>query len=306
VGKALAAVRDKVYISSKIMLSLVNKPEDYYEILNRALEQMGLEYLDFYHFPALSYKTFTEKILALKLIEQAESAKAKGLIRNISFSFHSDPDKIPEIIDTGAFSTMLAQYNLVDRRNEALFAYAKEKGLGTMVMGPLMGGVFSDGGQTFLDRLESKLSSPAELGMRFCWSLPGVDMVLSGISSLQQLEENVLYAQRANTITIEERQLLLDKSQSLKDLNDLYCTACNYCNVCPHEIRIGRVFQLYLQHNIWGLSDAVRRRRGADGSFGLKTTPNLCDACHACSKRCPQEIDIATELKRVWAVLQGL
>ena len=307
VGAALRSMRDKVYISSKIRLDLVQIPEDFIKYLEISLEQMGLEYLDFYHFPAMSYHTWKEKVLPMKLIDQAEKAKSKGLMRHLSFSFHSDTDKMGELIDTGAFSSILGQYNLVDRRNEDIFDYAKSKGLGTMVMGPLMGGMLTDGGKTFLERMESKASSAAEMALRFVWGLPSVDMVLSGMSNLRQLEENVKYVNRTENIPEQERQALIDRSHALRELNDLYCTNCNYCSVCPENIRIGRIFHMYLQHNIWGLSEAVRKRV-ASGSFGPRggADPSVCTECRACVERCPQNIDIPAELKRVWNILLEL
>ena len=312
VGKALRPVRDRVYISSKTMLRNIEKTEDFADYLNRTLEQMELDYLDFYHFPALSWAAWTDKMLPLKMLDEAEKAKSKGLIRHLSFSFHSDPDKMKEVIDTGAFASVLGQYNLVDRRNEELFAYAKSKGVGTKVMGPLMGGVLTDGGKLFLERMGSAASSAAELALRFCWGLPSVDTVLSGMSNIQQLEENVKYA---NSIVEEsEWQTLVTKSDQLKELNDLYCTSCNYCAVCPEKINIGRVFQLYLQHKLWGLTEAVRTRResakggpwGGPEAYGLHSLPSSCTECGACMVACPQDIDIPAELKRVWPVLLEL
>ena len=308
VGAALRPVRDRVYISTKTMLRNITKTEEFNDYLNRTLELMGLDYLDFYHFPALSHASWTDKVLGLKLLDEAEKAKSKGLVRHLSFSFHSDPGKMKEVIDTGAFSSMLGQYNLVDRRNEEVFNYAKSKGLGTKVMGPLMGGLLTDGGQTFLNRMESEASSVAEMCLRFCMGMPSVDMVLSGMSTVEQLENNVKYASRA--ATEEEWQGMTDKSSRLKELNDLYCTNCNYCAVCPENIRIGRVFQLYLQHKIWGLGDAVRKQResrwGGNGAFGLPAEPGACTECGACMKACPQDINIPSELKRVWPVLLEL
>ena len=150
VAKALRPVRDKVYISTKTNIRELTKAEDFDDYLERSLEQMEMDYIDFYHFPAMTYRTWKEVILPLKLIDRAEKAKAKGLIRHLSFSYHSDPDKIHELLDTGAFSSILGQYNLVDRKNEEAFAYAKSVGVGTMVMGPLMGGVLTDGGKTLI------------------------------------------------------------------------------------------------------------------------------------------------------------
>jgi len=307
VGAALRPVRDKVYISTKTNMMSMNKPEDFDGYLEKSLEQMGLEYLDFYHLPAMSYKTWKEKVLPLRLLDRAEKAKSKGLIRHLSFSFHSNPDKMSELIDTGAFSTMLGQYNLVDRRNEDAFAYAKSKGVGTIVMGPLMGGVLTDGGKTFLERMESGASTAAEMGLRFVWGLPAVDMLLSGMSNLKQLEENAAYASNAGNVSREEWLSLIERSHALKDLNDLYCTSCNYCAGCPEKILIWRVFQLYLQHHIWGLTDAVRLRRGESNPWiGQWVDPENCTQCGACKERCPQKIDIPAELKRVWAELKAI
>jgi len=307
VGAALKSVRDKVYISTKTNMRSMNSADDFYGYIEQSLEQMGLDYIDFYHIPAMSYKSWKEVVLPLKLLDSAEKAKSKGLIRHLSFSFHSDPDKMSELIDTGAFSSMLGQYNLVDRRNEEAFAYAKSKGVGTMVMGPLMGGVLTDGGKTFLERMESDASTAAELGLRFVWSLPDVDMLLSGMSTLQQLEENVEYANRAGDISQEERQTLVERSKALRELNDLYCTTCHYCAGCPEKIQIGRAFQLYLQHKVWGLTDAVRKRRGEFNPWvGPWVDPALCTECGACVERCPQKIDIPAELKRVWPIVEAL
>ena len=307
VGAALKDVRDKVYLSTKTNMMAMHKPEDFDGYLEKSLEQMGLDYLDFYHIPAMSYRSWKEKVLPLGLLDRAEKAKSKGLIRHLSFSFHSDPEKMSELIDTGAFTTILGQYNLVDRKNEEVFAYAKSKGLGTMVMGPLMGGVLTDGGRTFLERMQSAASTSAEMGLRFVWGLPYVDIVLSGMSDMQQLEENAQYADKIVDITEQERQALIDRSHDLKELNDLYCTSCHYCAGCPEKIQIGRVFQLYLQHHIWGLTDAVRKHRGKDNPWtGPWVDPSVCTECGACLERCPQKIDIPSELKRVWPIIQSL
>ena len=109
VGAALRTMRDKVYISSKIRLDLVQKPEDFMKYLEISLEQMRLEYLDFYHFPAMSYGRWKETVLPMKLLDQAEKAKSRGLMRNLSFSFHSDADKMHELID----KPILVKYSLL-------------------------------------------------------------------------------------------------------------------------------------------------------------------------------------------------
>lgn len=306
VGAALRAVRDKVIISTKLPLFLVNKPEDFDEYLERSLEQMGLEYLDVNHFHGLTYSTWTEKILPMKLVDRAERAKSKGLIRHLSFSFHGDADKMSELVDTGAFSSILGQYNLVDRRNEGVFSYAKSKGLGVAVMGPLMGGGLADGGAAFVEHMGSAAASAAEMGLRFVWGLPSVDMALSGMSDINHLEENVNYANGAGSVTAEERQALLNRSEELVKLSDLYCTSCQYCSVCPEHIKPWKYFQLYIQHHAWGLSDHVRKRFHMKDPLGPNVDPSACTGCGACAARCPQKIDVPNELKRVLTILSEL
>ena len=308
VGKALSPVRKNVLISSKTYLRNFEKAEDFDMYLEKTLELMGLDYLDYYHLPALSYQTWTQRVLPMKLLDRAEKAKSKGLIRHLSFSFHSDPDKMRELIDTEAFSSMLGQYNLADRRNEEVFSYAKKKGVGTMVMGPLMGGVLTDGGNTFVKKMQSQASCAAEMALRFVWGLPAVDMILSGMSNLSQLEENIAFAKAAGDVTAQEWQALVDRSHELKELSDLYCTNCNYCAGCPKDIRIGRIFQLYIQHKNWGLSESVKKRISPE-TFGNPRSgenPSKCTACGECTPKCPQGIDVPGELKRVWEELSSL
>ena len=306
VGAALQSVRDRVYISTKPPLFLLRKPEDFDGYIVRSLERMGLEYIDFIHFHSLSYKLWEDIVLPLKLIDRAEQVKSKGLIRHLSFSFHSDEDRMVELIDTGAFSSVLGQYSLIDRRNEKLFAYAKSKGVGTAVMGPLMGGNITDGDKALLALMESRASTAAEMGLRFVWGLPSVDVVLSGMSTMEQLIENVGYANGADSIPAEERQALIDRSEALSKLNDLYCTYCQYCYVCPHGIKPGRIFNLYNRHHVWGLSRSVKWRLAHRGPLDKWAEPTVCTECGDCAARCPQKIDIPAELKRVWPIIRDL
>ena len=101
VGKALAPIRDKVYISTKCPLELVNSPEDYEKILDESLSKLGTDYIDFYHFWGINQKAFDEKIVPLGLMDKALELKAKGKIRHISFSFHDTPEALKHIIDNG-------------------------------------------------------------------------------------------------------------------------------------------------------------------------------------------------------------
>lgn len=142
-GQAVKPFRDKVYLSTKIPLEEVHSKEDFWGLLKTSLARLDTDYIDFYHFWALNKNRFDEVVLKYGLIDEAMEAKRQGLIRHLSFSFHDDPKVIKYIIDTGkVFSSMLVQYNLLDRKNEEMINYAHDQGLGVVIMGPVGGDVW--------------------------------------------------------------------------------------------------------------------------------------------------------------------
>ena len=133
--------REKVKLSTKLPLGEVKKPDDMKRLLEIQLKKLDTDSIDFYHFHALSSQTFHELILPMKLIDLAEKFKSEGVIHHLSFSFHdAHPETIVEILDTQAFSSVLCQFNLLDRSNLVGIRHAAELGMGVVVMGPVGGG----------------------------------------------------------------------------------------------------------------------------------------------------------------------
>ena len=144
-GHGVKQFRDKILLSTKFPTEVAKKPGDYRRQLETSLEKMGTDHIDFYHFWGIDKEIYDGIILKQNLLEDARKAKEEGLIRHISFSFHDDPSVIKYIIDTSEergvpMESMLCQYNLLDRSNEEMMAYARSKGLGTVAMGPVGGG----------------------------------------------------------------------------------------------------------------------------------------------------------------------
>ena len=104
------------------------------------MQKLDVDYIDFYHFHALSQERWENFVLKYDLLDEAQKAKEEGLIKHISFSFHDEPEVLKQLVDVGIFSSLLCQYNLLDRANEEAIAYAREKGLGVVIMGPVAGG----------------------------------------------------------------------------------------------------------------------------------------------------------------------
>ncbi len=297
VGKAIKPFRDKIYLSTKSPMYLIKKTEDFRDYLMRALEQMDESYIDFYHFHGINLKTFEEQILPLKLIDEAEKLKSEGLIRHLSFSFHDDAKHMKTIADAGVFSSVLCQYNLIDRANEESIAYVHDKGLGVVVMGPVAGGNISAGGEKLLSRFDTTAKTAEELAFRFVLGNKNVSVALSGMQNLEMLEENVRYAELADSVGNAEFVGLQDTIDELVSLRELYCSGCKYCDVCPKGIQPFRLFRAYNKWKVWGIEKDLRELYAKMKTDDKGAKIDACVSCGKCASRCPQNIKIAEMMK---------
>lgn len=308
VGKALKPIRDKVYISTKCPLELVNSPEDFEATLDKSLAKLDSDYVDFYHFWGINQKVFDEKIVPLKLMEKALELKEKGKIRHISFSFHDTPEALKHIIDNGyAMESVLLQYNLLDRANEEMIRYAAEKGLGVVVMGPVGGGRLAAPTE-LVQKLGGGDLNTYELAFRFVLGNPGVSCALSGMQTLEMVIQNEKVASLEVPMTEEQWKQIGDSLENLRKFSELYCTGCGYCQPCPKGIDIPKIFQAYTYHNVYGLSELAKKtyfnyindekKPGANSS--------ACINCGYCERKCPQHLKIRELLKKVESVIETL
>jgi len=304
VGKALKNYRDKVYLSTKLPTHMVKKREDYRRLLEEQLKKLDTDYIDFYHFHGLNKSRWEEIVLRHNLVEEAEKAKAEGLIRHISFSFHDKPEVMMELADTGVFESVLCQYNLLDRTNEKAISYVRKKGLGVVVMGPVAGGRLAAPSEVFEKVLGKKAASTPEVALRFVLGNPDVCCALSGMTSVEMVEENAKVASIEEPLSAEDWDRINKMLEETRKLADLYCTGCGYCMPCPSGIDIPAVFKTFNYHRVFGLTQTAReefKRFGRDES-GPKS-PAACTECGACEKKCPQNIKIREQLKEALAVL---
>ena len=308
VGEALKEIRDKVYVSTKCPMELVKKPEEFRRTLETSLERLGMEYVDFYHFWSINQKVFDEKIVPLGLLEEAEKLKAEGKIRHISFSFHDKPEALKHIIDNAPqMETMLVQYNLLDRANEEMIQYAKDKGLGVFIMGPVGGGRLAAPTE-LVQKLGAENLNTYELALRFVLGNPSVSCALSGMQSVEMVEKNAAVASMESPMTEKEWREVSQSLENLQKFSELYCTGCGYCQPCPKEINIPRLFQAYTHHNVYGLSETAKKMYNGYVNNEKKpgATSKDCINCGFCERKCPQKLEIRNLLKKVEGVLGTL
>jgi hypothetical protein len=300
VGKALKGWRDKVYVSTKYP---VGNEKGYRELLEIQLQRLDTDHIDFYHFHGIG-EWFLKHERRDEFIREALRAKEEGLIRHISFSFHDKPEVMMRLIDLGIFSSVLCQYNLLDRANEEALAYAKAKGLGTVVMGPVGGGRLAGLPRETAERLGIRVHSSAELALRFVFANRNVDCALSGMSTIEQVEENAAIASNMAPLSPEEVAAINAAMDENKRLADLYCTGCNYCLPhCPQEVNISHIFQAMNYYRVYGLKEYAQQHYDAIGSQWVKgKKADACIECGECEQHCPQHIPIREQLKECLAL----
>ena len=300
VGKALKGWRDKVSLSTKLPFE-----KSLPETLEIQLRKLDTDYIDFYHFHGIGDWFFTHERHD-ETVREALKAKEEGLIRNLSFSFHDKPAVMKKLVDVGIFSSVLCQYNLLDRSNEEGLAYAKAHGLGTAVMGPVGGGRISGMPPAVAQRFGVRVRSSAELALRFVMTNPNVSVALSGMSTIEQVEENAAVASNAAPLSPAELDGVRAAMEENRRMSDLYCTGCNYCAPhCPQGVVISRVFELMNYHRVYGITQFAREQYNAigNGPSSKDHKADECIECGVCEEHCPQKIEIRKQLKECHATL---
>lgn len=299
VGKALKGWRDKVYLSTKNPIEDDSGPH-YRERLETSLKKLDTDYIDFYHMWGISWVKYEEKIIKEKgPLFEAMKAKEEGLIRHLSFSFHDEPQNLFKLIDTGLFETVLCQYNLLDRSNEAAIAYAKQKGLGVVVMGPIGGGRLGNPSAVIHNLLPGRIKSSAEIALRFVITNPNVSCALSGMGSIEMVEENAAIASNESRLSESELEAVKGSMEQHRKLADLYCTGCEYCEPCPQDVNISVNFSLMNLHRVYGLTDYAREEYKKIGTIPWLPgkQASACIECGLCEEKCPQKLPIRKQLK---------
>jgi uncharacterized protein len=272
-----------------------------------SMKRLDTPYIDCMHFHALSWDSFSRLISQPGGgLEPALKARAAGLVHHLSFSCHDTVENIKKLIDTGLFSSMLVQYNYLDRHNEPAIAYAAEKGMGVVVMGPVAGGRLAmPRSFTNADRLQ--INAP-ELALRFVWNNPNVTVALSGMNEMAQVEENVASANRAQSMSVEETEQISTLFAENQKLADLYCTGCGYCMPCPNGVNIPENLRYMNWYRVWGLEADAKKayaNLGSDKAWGQwigrieGKKADACELCGDCEPKCPQNIAIINQLKEV-------
>lgn len=298
-GKALRGFRDKIHLSTKSPGHLLKKLGDYRRILEEQLKKLDTDCIDFYHFHGIGYDNFLDTDKKTDWLNDAHKAKAEGLIKHISFSFHDKPESMIKLVDLGIFESVLCQYNVVDRSNEQAIAYARSKGLGVAVMGPVGGGRVSGLPKELAAQLGIQVKSSVELALRFVFANPNIDCALSGMGSIQMLEENAVIASNSDPLSKSEIEAINSMMAENQKLAQLYCTGCSYCMPCPAGVNIPHIFSMMNYYRVYKIEEYSKNGYAEIGTneWVPGKRADACTECGACETKCPQKLPIREQLK---------
>jgi uncharacterized protein len=295
-------LHDLVYLATKLPTWLLQEREDMDMFLDGQLKRLKTDQIDFYFLHSVKEKNWFH-VEDLGVYEFLDSAVSDGRIKYTGFSTHDNTQFFKELVDSYQWDVCQLQYNYLDENIQVGrkgLEYAAEKGLGSVIMEPLKGGALVNQippeVQRIWDDFERK---PAEWALRFLWNLPEVNVVLSGMNTMEQLAENLKTADEGlpNSMSAFEKEIIEKVKIAYQDKIQVECSVCGYCMPCPSGINIPQCFSYLNQAAM--LKDISNVQ--AQYYFMLKEEEHAsnCLECGLCEEICPQKISIRERLKEV-------
>ena len=307
-------LREKVNIATKLPQYLVKNRAGLDKYFKEQLSRLRTSYIDYYLMHHLTDIAMWEKLKAVGVLDWIEEKKKSGEIRNIGFSYHGNTDGFLKILNDYDWDMCQIQYNYFDEHSQAGAAGLKaagEKGIPVVIMEPLRGGKLvnmlpKEAREAFAGNARGW--SPAEWAFRWLYNQPEVTVVLSGMNSLEMVEENVRVADEARPgdLAQEDFDFLQGVIRCIRAGEKVGCTGCRYCVPCPQGVDIPGIFRCYNAMYIEGKRDGRFQFAQTVGLTRKPAFASQCVGCGKCEKHCPQGIPIREKLKEADRALRPL
>ncbi len=300
VGRVLKdGYREKVRLATKMPSWLVKEQADFDRFLEEQLKRLDVDHIDFYLLHAMNAKSW-QNYRDLDVFSWAEKRMAEGLFNHLAFSFHDDYPVFESIVNGYDNWTMAQiQYNFIDINYQAGqkgLKLAADRGLAVVVMEPLRGGRIAKNPPpppvAEVWQKSDRDWTPAEWALQWVWDQPEVSLALSGMSTMEQVEENLVTASQSEVgkLTQEDQEMVRLAREAFSSLAPIPCTQCEYCLPCPSGVAIPSIFNIYNEaeaydswsHSRWAYNKQLKPELRADN----------CIECGECEAVCPQNIRI--------------
>ncbi|MBO5666554.1 MAG: aldo/keto reductase [Firmicutes bacterium] len=306
-------LRDKVYIASKLPHYLIKSRDGLDKMFNEQLRCLKTDHIDYYLMHMLSDVDTWEKLKNMGIESWLEEKQASGAIRQVGFSYHGNSDMFCQLVDAYDWDFCQIQYNYLDEHSQAgrrgLY-HANAKGLPVIIMEPLRGGKLvrnlPEKARQVMENHEPKYT-PAQWAFRWLWNQPEVTCVLSGMNSMEMLEENLNTASSANVgdLKAEDEAMLNKVVEAINEKMKVGCTGCGYCMPCPAGVDIPGTFAAYNRKFVDGKFQALMEYFMCPALRRNSSAASNCIGCGKCEKHCPQGIQIREQLKCAKKELEG-
>ena len=297
--------RDSFYLATKLPLWQINSLEDVDRIFGEQLTKLQTDHVDFYLMHAMNKERW-DAMRKLGVVERLEQIKAEGRIRYLGFSFHDSYEAFEEIINAREWDFCQIQLNYMDVEEQAgLKGYelAASKNVPVIVMEPVKGGSLAAFAEDIMEKFRAAdaQASAASFALRWGGSLPGVKVILSGMSTMGQVEDNLKTFGCFKPLSGEEQKMMKEVRDTLKSRVQNGCTACRYCMPCPAGVDIPGCFGVWNTYHMYQNYNMVKRRW--ENELGEQKQAKNCVKCGKCEQACPQKLSIRKDLERAQADL---
>ena len=305
--------RDRINIATKLPHYLIRKPEDIERYFQEQLKRLRTDHVDFYLMHMLPDVSTWERLKGLGVEQWLEEKKAGGAIRRVGFSYHGNTNAFQNLVDAYDWDFCQIQYNYIDEHTQAGrrgLRHAADKGIPVIIMEPLRGGRLVNNLPKKARELFASAQprrTPAEWGLRWLWNQPEVTVVLSGMNSMEMVEENCRIASEAEAGEQGEAEAALYE-QVKAEINakiKVGCTGCAYCMPCPKGVDIPGAFRCYNARYTEGFYTGMKEYFMCTTLRGKRSNASQCVKCGRCETHCPQGIHIREELDNVKRVMEG-
>lgn len=297
--------REKYQIATKLNMLNVQKPEDMQTVFETSLRRLGTDYVDFYLLHGLSAMT-NKRCEEVGAWDFVRKLKEEGKIKHYGFSYHDNAENLDEILRNHPDAEFVQlQINYLDWDSEdvqsrKVYETARRHRKPVLIMEPLKGGLLANE-DSHLGKLLKKANpdvSVASWAVRFAASLDGLITMLSGMNSMEQLEDNIKTVQNLKPLSEAEMQVIKEAVDLLNSIPRVPCTECQYCvEQCPQNINIPALIRIYNNYLVYNTTlNSEFPFRMATANRGL---PSSCVACRACEEQCPQHIEISDIMSKM-------
>lgn len=302
--------RDSFMLATKLPAWEIRKPEDVERLFNEQLERAGVDYFDFYLLHSIEDGSNYDTYVKYDCFDWCMKRKAEGKIKHFGFSFHGSPELLKTVLDAHPeVEFVQIQYNYIDRtnpvvRSQELYEILRERNIPIIVMEPVRGGMLAG----LAPELDAKFKarqpdkSIASWALRFIGSLPGIMTILSGMSTEEQMDDNIGTFSSFEPMAEDEFKIVDEVTDAILSMPQIGCTACKYCcDGCPMKISIPDVFRTI--NTLRRYPDDWRSKNFYAGLTQRSGKASSCIGCGQCERVCPQHLPIIELMKEAAEIL---